>query len=50
MHSGFAEVMDESSLLRPKMSAHHDQVAPDRSMGEELTYEGLSICLGLGKE
>jgi hypothetical protein len=50
MHANFAEVLDESPLLIGKMTAHDDQIPPDRGMREELPHETISVSSGLGKQ
>jgi len=42
--------VNQRSFFRSKMSAHHGQILPDRSMRQELSNQRLSIGLGFGEQ
>ena len=49
-HAFAAKVMDQRAFGDRKMSANHSQILPHGSMAEELSDEGITGGLGLGKE
>ena len=50
MHAFSSKIVDQRSLFQGKVSAHHSQILPDRSMREELSNQRFPIRHGFREQ